>query len=172
MQLIVTNRKRRSRAVRKSVAYNHRYDNPVGYYYLLLFIIMKGDDLMICAICNRECEDNRALGIHVRLAHSMSAKDYYDKYIGQPQECITCKKPTKFRSLTAGYSKHCSNRCAQLDPVVAKAREDGCLKRFGYSNALKHPDVKNKVINNRVNNRQQNHGRNHWNGYLVENTER
>lgn len=105
---------------------------------------------MICEICKRFCKDNRSLGVHVKAVHHMTAKEYYIKHIGPQKYCLTCGKPTNFVSLTQGFRDHCCNKCAQLDPIVAKAREEGCLAHFGYTNANKDPEKHNRIINTRV----------------------
>lgn len=105
---------------------------------------------MECKICKRNCRDNRSLGIHIKSMHGMTTQEYYETYIGPQLSCLTCGKPTKFINLTLGFRKHCCNKCAQLDPVTAKAREDGCVKHFGVTNAMKDKYISTNAVNNRV----------------------
>ena len=68
---------------------------------------------MICQICNKEFS-NRGLTYHITHAHNMSKKDYYDKFIKQPEEgiCKICKQPTKF--LGNSYKECCSTKCTLI----------------------------------------------------------
>lgn len=88
---------------------------------------------MKCLICNRIFNTNRGLGAHLNKAHQLHAQQYYDKYLMKKGEdvCVSCKKPTKFISVKAGYSTSCSIRCGKLgknNPMFGKKwvrSEDG-----------------------------------------------
>lgn len=77
------------------------------------------DDMIQCKICNEYC---KPLGFpsHARRKHNLSVKEYYDKYIRQPNEglCVTCGKETPFIGITKGYRAHCSEKCSRNDPKV------------------------------------------------------
>ena len=54
------------------------------------------------------------LGVHLTHKHHLNCKEYYDKFIKQPNEgiCEVCGKPTQFRKINQGYNKHCCHACA------------------------------------------------------------
>lgn len=45
--------------------------------------------------------------------------------------CGVCGIPTRFFSLSKGYSAHCSTKCSKINPDVQKKYEQTCLKKFG-----------------------------------------
>lgn len=66
-----------------------------------------------------------ALGCHLS-RNNISTKHYYDTYIKKPGEgvCKMCGKPTRFNSITRGYSTYCSNKCINSAPEVKKKMAD------------------------------------------------
>lgn len=60
-------------------------------------------------------------------------KEYYDTFIKKPGEgiCPICGKETIFLSLTKGYQKHCSSKCAGQDEFTLSIRRQTCLERYG-----------------------------------------
>lgn len=59
--------------------------------------------------------------------------------------CKTCGTPTKFFSLSKGYSAHCSTKCSKINPDVQKKYEQTCLEKFGTTNATKAAEILNKI---------------------------
>jgi len=89
-----------------------------------------------CAICNGKFKSINGLGIHIRLGHKISTKEYYDKYLYKVNEeiCPICGGKNKFIGLRIGYSKYCCRSCANT--VAGKI----CIE--------KHPEiVQNLVLN-------------------------
>ena len=89
--------------------------------------------MAICKICNNEYENFNLLTTHIRLAHKISVKDYYDTYIKTENEgiCKTCSKPTKFISITAGYRQFCCGTCTQKSEETRNKIKLTNLKRCG-----------------------------------------
>ena len=75
---------------------------------------------------------------HVRNFHKMSSRDYYDKYLKQPDEgiCPTCGKPTSYINFTIGYHKHCCVRCSSLDPNVQEKLHKTNMSLYGTTNGF------------------------------------
>lgn len=76
-----------------------------------------------CEICNRKFKSLRGLGIHIDLSHGnkdekiykKATMEYYDKYLKtNPKEgsCEICGNSTSFSTLSNGYYKYCSIKCA------------------------------------------------------------
>ncbi len=93
---------------------------------------------MKCLICNHESPNFRGLGNHIRKAHNMSTKEYYDKYLKKDNEdiCQVCGKPTNFINLNIGYRKVCSVSCGQKHPDTRKRIETTNINRYGKSTPL------------------------------------
>lgn len=69
---------------------------------------------MICLICNRDFRNAQGLSKHIKICHKLTAKQYYDMYVkSNDNKCPICGKETPFLSITKGYQKHCSAKCAQ-----------------------------------------------------------
>ena len=74
-----------------------------------------------CKICNREFEGKKpkqALSMHIK-SHNISMQEYYDTYTFTEGEnvCdrVVCSNETKFKGLSRGYGRYCSNSCSALD---------------------------------------------------------
>ena len=93
---------------------------------------------MKCILCNKEFNSCQGLSKHIKSIHHINVKDYYDTYIKTENEgfCVTCGIQTTFLSLTAGYQKHCSCKCAQRDPLC---------NIFITNNPQKNPVIKEKT---------------------------
>ena len=85
------------------------------------------DTCLVCKVCGCVASNNNSLSAHIRHRHTMTVKDYFDKYI-EPWEhkCIRCGKPTRFKTLSAGYRQACNDVLCMRD-----ARRDTCLQRYG-----------------------------------------
>lgn len=86
-----------------------------------------------CKICNRIFKTMDPIGPHLSRIHNTSIKEYYDTFIKKPGEgiCPICGKETIFLSLTKGYQKHCSSKCAGQDEFTLSIRRQTCLERYG-----------------------------------------
>lgn len=111
---------------------------------------------MKCLICGK---DYKYLGNHVSATYKISAKEYYDKYIGK-HYCPVCGKETNFRSINQGYLTYCSIHCADLDksvfitnnpqknPEIKQKTEQTNLERYGVTNPYQIPEVRDKCLAN------------------------
>jgi len=98
---------------------------------------------MKCEICNKELNDFRLLGVHVSLCHKIKKEDYYLKYINANRGyCQLCNAPTRFTSITKGYSRCCGHRCAKLldskDPEYRKKISDATRVAMQREDVKKH----------------------------------
>lgn len=98
---------------------------------------------MNCLICN---EEFKYLGRHVKNAHGLINKQYYDSYLKKEGEgvCSTCGKETPYLArLKRGYQKTCSFRCAMIplwsDPVY-RAKADKNKSEITRKNWAKNPE--------------------------------
>lgn len=127
---------------------------------------------MICQICGKEFKS----ASHIKKAHNICVKDYYDKYIKQPNEeiCIRCGKPTTFKGINKGYCKYCSVKCSQNDFTVREKvsttykktmldkygvenpqqvqfikdkTKQTCLEKYGSEYAISSKEIKDKISN-------------------------
>lgn len=101
---------------------------------------------MICKECKREFDDASALSRHI-CTHNLSSKEYYDRHIKCHDDgiCQTCGKATKYLGLTKGYSKHCSNRCANRDPESNKKRKTSLNAEIRKNAAIKSKETRMKL---------------------------
>lgn len=67
-----------------------------------------------CKQCGFVCDNYKTFFKHTREEHSLSAQDYYDKFLRKEGEgqCAVCGGPTKYFDFTRGYSKFCSQKCS------------------------------------------------------------
>ena len=116
---------------------------------------------MKCIICGKEIKSGCALSKHIHSKHDMLSKEYYDKYLKQPNEgiCLTCGKPTNFLCFSKGYQKHCNAKCAQKDlnvnntfrnnnpqkdSAIREKTKQTCLKKYGAEYSLGSKIVREK----------------------------
>ena len=101
---------------------------------------------MICEECKREFDDCSSLSRHI-CAHNLSSKEYYDRHIKCVEEgiCKTCGKETKYLGLTKGYSKHCSNRCANRYPESNEKRKTSLNAEVRKNAAIKSKETRMKL---------------------------
>lgn len=120
---------------------------------------------------------------HHRWHHNgMTTKQYYDKYLKKENEeiCETpdCNTKCNFWSLTKGYNKHCSRKCAfdnlNKSGIMKKAKikkngfynnnrnksKETCLKKYGVENVSQIKEVKEKQKKTSL----KNNGYEHWVG--------
>lgn len=106
-----------------------------------------------CKICGKTLKNNISLGLHIRNEHSMSSKEYYDKYLRKHDDegvCKTCGKRTNFISFTRGYAEHCSKACTQKDINVIKLRENTNIEKYGASNVFASDEIKERIKKNNL----------------------
>ena len=101
---------------------------------------------MICKICGKELS-GKGLGSHLT-THKISAKEYYDKYLKQPNEgiCPVCGKETPFLKISRGYQKCCSQSCGSrnaYEKVVATR-----IERYGVANFFQNKSIHKKAEKN------------------------
>lgn len=104
---------------------------------------------IICQICNFETT-TKGISSHLRSAHNITSKEYYDTYIKSSNEgiCPICNRTTKYYNFTKGYNKHCSTKCSSLDPEVQTKLRETNLDRYnvevGYqtTNCIKNSHSK------------------------------
>ena len=99
-----------------------------------------------CKICKYECIDIKKLSIHIKNAHKISSKEYYDKYFKtEDNVCIVCGNKTKFINLSKGYNECCSRKCSNISPnrieKINKTKKD----RFGDDLSIIYEKAKNTV---------------------------
>lgn len=76
-----------------------------------------------CPICHKMCENFQGLMTHVTHLHNIDKETFYLKYmVKEPpnNNCKTCGAKTKFRAITVGYHKYCSQKCKANDPDFIK----------------------------------------------------
>ena len=98
---------------------------------------MSTNPIFICKICGEQIYQKHLVQYHTK-KHKISHKDYYNKYLKQPNEdiCPICGKHTRFLSIWSGYSKHCSVRCSSLDPNVQEKLHETNMSLYGTTNGF------------------------------------
>lgn len=101
-----------------------------------------------CKICNRQFKTIRSLGSHTTQYHKISKEKYYLKYINSSVGlCKNCNAPTKFNSLSKGYSRCCGPKCAKLlDSLDIEYRKKISVATKA---AMWRPDIREKYIKSR-----------------------
>nr|MCR5231466.1 hypothetical protein [Acholeplasmatales bacterium] len=96
---------------------------------------------MICKICGKEMEKQ-----HTWYKHKLHYKDYYDKYLKQPNDgiCVVCGKPTSW--CRTYYKTTCSIQCACINPLRNEKIKQTNLKKYGVENAYSIDRVKQHSI--------------------------
>ncbi len=109
---------------------------------------------MKCEICEREFKSNIGLGKHLTASHKeISKEEYYKKYLMKDKndnickmygKINSCKKYTKFISITKGFVKYCSTKCLSNDPIVREKYKQTCLKNYNVRNVSQVIEFKEK----------------------------
>jgi len=101
---------------------------------------------MFCLICKKEFKSLRSLSIHIKPAHNITLKEYYDDYLKKEFDgiCKTCGKNTSFGGLTKGYYDFCSSSCASKNFKVREKTKKTVYERFGVDNPSKSKEIQNK----------------------------
>lgn len=99
-----------------------------------------------CEICGRECKNLVCLSSHIR-AHSIKAKDYYDRFVGCPGRCKVCKNPTRFYNMSQGYQLYCSIKCMANDPDIKSKKIKTNNRKYGCNHPLQNQEIYTKFKN-------------------------
>ena len=104
---------------------------------------------MKCILCDKEIL-NKGISSHLRRAHNMSSKEYYDTYVKTETDgkCKICGKATKFNTILTGYRVYCSSRCANLDSEIRTKIENTSIKKYGVKCNLNLEETKKKASQN------------------------
>ena len=96
---------------------------------------------MICKICGKEMGKQ-----HTWFIHKLQYKDYYDKYLKQPNDgiCVVCGKPTSW--CRTYYKTTCSIQCASRNPARQEKIKQTNLKKYGVENVYQLDRVKQHSI--------------------------
>lgn len=97
-----------------------------------------------CLICGKSYTN---LGYHISQAHSISPKEYYDKYLKKDHDgiCVVCGKPTRFYSLSKGYIRTCSSECNGKDELRKQKAEETLLSNYGVEVTFKSKEIQDKA---------------------------
>lgn len=123
-------------------------------------------DVIECEFCHKQI---KSLGIstHLLVKHNIHSREYYDKYLKEPDEniCKNCGKTTKFVNFTYGYRRYCCRLCArQSEEAKLSASEtwrshtdewkqevklriqNTYFQKTGYHHNWSNPDSRQKCI--------------------------
>lgn len=102
---------------------------------------------IICKICNREFKTIFSFTGHLR-NHSMTSKQYYDKYVKEDGEgiCPTCGKETNFNSFTEGYHKFCSISCLNKSDYIKEKSREASMRKWGVPHQLQSKEFKQQLM--------------------------
>ena len=97
--------------------------------------------MITCKVCSIEFSTYRRLCKHVRDAHKLTSRLYYDENVKRDGEgeCEYCRNPTQFQTISEGYRSSC-NECRSQ-----KAKDFRSAQR---KNPEKHKAFVNKVSQN------------------------
>jgi len=111
--------------------------------------------LIKCEICGKLFPTYKYLSQHLK-EHKICSKNYYDRFLKHPTEglCKICGNPTRYNSLSIGYSTYCSNKCSNADPEVRKkiteSSKSTLLEKYGVENISQISAVKAKKENTMI----------------------
>jgi len=122
----------------------------------------------ICLLCKHEQPIEKGYSgfcNHVTYKHIKSGETTIEEYFNKqlnffPKEygssfrspsCKECSKPTKFKSIAAGYVRFCSFKCSQKNSDTKKLKyertKESLILKYGVENASQIKDVPEKVKN-------------------------
>lgn len=110
----------------------------------------RNTEYLECVLCGARVKN---IGQHLYYSHKdLNAKTYYDLYIKQENEeiCPTCGKLNHFQSIRIGYTKHCCQKCAQVDKNVRDAQANTNLAKYGHICSLSSTQAKQKTKNTKL----------------------
>lgn len=91
---------------------------------------------IFCKICGKEQKNIIALSVHIRNRHTITSKEYYDKFLKDVGEgiCKVCGKETSFIGFRRGYCKCCSKKCTDSDSERTIKTKNTLRKKYGNEN--------------------------------------
>lgn len=101
--------------------------------------------MVICKICNFECDNNQLLSSHIKNKHNIKSEEYYLKYISTKSVCLVCGNDTKFKGLSKGYADYCSNICSNNSKIKQNKIRSVCLEKYGVPVSSMCESVKTKA---------------------------
>lgn len=108
---------------------------------------IRNTKVFVCQLCGRSfVSRDGAFANHLRLKHSITSKEYYDKYLKKPGEgiCPVCGKETSFANISPGYAKYCSLKCMANSPEVNAKKKATTKKHYGVENPFQSEELKEK----------------------------
>lgn len=104
---------------------------------------MKNKNTITCCICGKSFTKYQGLARHIKIAHNLLPKDYYDAFLKQKNDgiCLNCGRHTQFNKLAKGYNKYCSRQCANENEYKISKAEETTLQHFG----VKHPAQSHQI---------------------------
>lgn len=69
----------------------------------------------------------------------------YAYYYGPAPKCPVCGNSASFLSFSKGYSRYCSSKCANSDPIKKSKVEQTCLERYGTRVSSQSDIIKEKT---------------------------
>lgn len=85
-----------------------------------------------CKICGSLLKNSRSMTNHLK-KHKISNENYYRKFMLRQNEgfCLTCNKPTNFKSIEYGYFNFCSVSCSRKHEITKEKVKQTNLKNHG-----------------------------------------
>jgi hypothetical protein len=108
--------------------------------------------MVICNICNIECNHYKGLSAHIKNVHKLTSLEYHKECYGIGL-CDFCNSPTKFKNLNIGFLKSCSVKCSYTKRNTNEDfRKSNSEKQIGKPKK-KHSDETKKLIseNSKIN---------------------
>lgn len=99
-----------------------------------------------CKICNEEFENQLSLTNHIKKIHNLTKKEYYDKYLKQPNDgyCKVCGKKVSWKSDNTGYKKYCNPKCQRQDIENEKKMQQTIIDKYGDMETCKKETEKKR----------------------------
>lgn len=116
----------------------------------------KSNTKIVCPFCNKGFKEPEDLFIHVENVHSDIIPEgivsgahflYFNRTNKLHGQCVMCKKPTDWNSVTNKYHRFCDNpKCKERYVEEFKKRMIG---KYGKTTLLNDPDQQRKMLANR-----------------------
>jgi hypothetical protein len=114
----------------------------------------------VCLICNMEVNNlsNHISMKHIKNSEIKSLQEYYHKYIIRSDVrpvCLNCGKEVSFISITKGYKRVCSHKCAMNAPEIKEfiqSRAKEGLRALGVENISQLPGSRDKMKQTKLRN--------------------
>lgn len=101
-------------------------------------------NILTCQICKEKFQHTISIYNHIKGAHHLRSKQYYDKFFKTQKEgvCYLCGKQTNYFGLTDGYAKFCSTKCMANSKLTKEKRRKTSLKKYGCTSPNQSSIVK------------------------------